>query len=305
MSKIHEALEKAERERKKGLKEEPSSNLLVEKETAEKSEIGFEPAGGERNLMDPKLISLFQLGSRGAEQFRKLRTHLLRFKLHEAPRTILITSATSGEGKSFVAANLAISFSHEIHTHALLVDCDLRNPTLSQWFGMKSGKGLSNYLAGEGDSSELFAKTPVEKLSLLCSGSIQDNPTELIGSRKMEGLIRELKSRYHDQYVIIDTTPLLATSEPEVLAKLVDGIIIVVRAGLTSRETVKQAIANLDKGKIIGFVLNDIEFRSHGQSLRYFGSNGFYYKYGYGKSKPETPRGLRGTISRWVRKSEA
>ena len=215
----------------------------------------------------------------------------------------MVTSATSGEGKTFVAANLAISISHELHAHALLVDCDLRNPSLAQRFGLQNGKGLSDYLAGNGNASELFMKTKVEKLNLLPGGTIQDNPTELIGSKKMEALIHELKSRYPDRYVIFDSTPLLATAEPEVLAKFVDGIIVVVRAGVTPRETVKQAIANLDKGKIIGFVLNDLEFKSHGQSSRYFGSDGYYYKYGYGyrygygKSKATTPTQSVGKIT--------
>ena len=122
----------------------------------------------------------------------------------------------------------------------------------------------------------------------------------------MEALIHELKSRYPDRYVIFDSTPLLATTEPEVLAKFVDGIIVVVHAGVTPRETVKQAIANLDKEKIIGFVLNHVEFKSHGQSLRYFGSGGYYYKhgygykYGYGKSKSQPPASQWGKLLRFI-----
>jgi Mrp family chromosome partitioning ATPase len=98
----------------------------------------------------------------------------------------------------------------------------------------------------------------------------------------MEALVQELKSRYRDRYVIFDSTPLLATAEPEVLAKLVDEILIVVRAGSTPRETVKQAIASLEKKKILGFVLNDVEFKFSGLSSRYFGSDGYSYRYGYG-----------------------
>jgi Mrp family chromosome partitioning ATPase len=128
-------------------------------------------------------------------------------------------------------------------------------------------------------------KTAVEKLSILSGGGVRDNPTELIASKKMEALIDELTTRYRDRYIIFDSTPLLATTEPEILAKLVDGIIIVIRAGVTPRETVKQAIASLEKDKIIGFVLNGLEFKSSGLSSRYFGSDGYYYKYGYGYGK--------------------
>jgi Mrp family chromosome partitioning ATPase len=145
-------------------------------------------------------------------------------------------------------------------------------------------------------------KTEMEKLRILTGGSAQQKPVELIGSKRMEALVRELKSRYNDRYIIFDATPLLATSEPEVLARLVDGILIVVRAGVTPRETVKQAIASLDPNKILGFVLNDVEFKSSGLFSRYFGSDGYYIKYGYGKREAE-PREHSGGISRFKKKS--
>jgi len=241
----------------------------------------LQPAA-EELLSEEKLIYFSQPRSLAAEQFRKLRTYLLKRKSSEFPGTIMVTSANSGEGKSFVSANLAIGIAHDFHSHALLVDCDLRNPSLAQWFGLDDGNGLSDYLRGDGNISECIKKTKVERLTLLPGGKVGDNPTELIGSRKMEALVHELRSRYHDRYVIFDSTPLLATSESEVLAKLVDSIVIVVRAGSTARETVKQAIASLEKDKILGFVLNDVQFRSSGLSSRYFGSDGYYYKYGYG-----------------------
>jgi len=308
MSKIYKALEKAQREREEGLRSGDRVTQEIGEERVERHAIESRPQKVEGITSDPKLVCNVQSGSLAAEQFRKLRTYLLRFKIHDAPKTIMVTSATSGEGKSFVAMNLAISISHELHTHALLVDCDLRNPSLAQCLGVQNEKGLSDYLAGDGNAAELFMKTKVEKLNLLSGGTIHDNPTELIGSKKMEALIQELKSRYPDRYVVFDSTPLLATTEPEVLAKFVDGIIIVVRAGVTPRETVKQAIASLDKRKIIGFVLNSLEFKSHGQSSRYFGSNGYYYKYGYrygyGKSNAQPPPSRWGKLSRFLQKSD-
>ncbi len=247
------------------------------------SERAGEEIDTEGMVSEEKLIYYSQPRSLAAEQFRKLRTYLLKRKNSESRGTIMVTSAASEEGKSFVSANLAIGIAHDFHSHALLVDCDLRNPSLAQWFGLNDGKGLSDYLRGEGDIAEFIRKTKVEKLSLLPSGKVvEDNPTELIGSRRMEALVEELKSQYHDRYVVFDSTPLLATSESEVLAKLVDGIVIVVRAGVTARETLKQATASLDKNKILGFVLNDVKFRSPGLSSRYFGTNGYYYGYGYG-----------------------
>jgi exopolysaccharide/PEP-CTERM locus tyrosine autokinase len=284
MSKIYKALEKAEREREGISPSLPGSEVEHEAVVKRKE---FKPEGFrmEPTTSDPNLVSFSQPGSLATEQFRKLRTHLLRLNLTNPPKTIMVTSATSGEGKTFVSANLAVNIATYFHVHALLVDCDLRNPQISKWFDLKNGQGLSDYLRGDGELSNYLLKTGIDKLRVIPGGSIQNNPTELIGSKKMELLIYELKTRYKDRMIILDSTPLLATSEPEVLSKLVDGIIIVVRAGMTPRETVKQAIASLEKEKIIGFVLNDLQFKSSGLSSRYFGSDGYYYKYGYGYGK--------------------
>jgi len=283
MSKIYKALEKAEKERERIIPPLPLSEIEEEPKRVNQV-VQPDLPKGEGAISDQKLVSFFQPGSLAAEQFRKLRTYLLRDKYSDFPRTIMVTSATDAEGKTFVSANLAIGIAHDLHTHALLVDCDLRRPQVAQWFGLQDRNGLSEYLTGDGKVSDLLVRTEVEKLSILLGGKVQENPTELIGSKKMEALVQELKSRYSDRYIIFDSTPLLATTEPEVLARLVDGILIVIRAGVTPRETVKQAIAPLEKDKIVGFVLNDLKFRSSGLSSRYFGSDGYYYRYGYGKN---------------------
>lgn len=293
MSKIYKALEKAEKERER-VGHPPPSREGQEERKGESYELRPEVSKTEPWVSDRSLVSILQPGSLAAEQFRKLRTYLLRGKNSEFPKTVMVTSATNAEGKTFVSANLAAGIVQDLHAHALMVDCDMRSPQLSRWFGLSEDKGLSEYLSGDGSLSDLLKKTGVEKLSILSGGAVRDNPTELIASKKMETLIDELKTRYRDRYIIFDSTPLLATTEPEVLAKLVDGIIIVIKAGVTPRETVKQAIASLDKEKIIGFVLNGLEFKSSGLSTRYFGSNGYYYTYGYGYGK-----GKSNGESRW------
>ena len=261
MGKMFEALQKAERDRV------PEPQEEIAKTTPEDE------------VLDSKLVSFFQPGSIVAEQFRKLRTYLIRPGSENPPRTILVTSAFSGEGKSLVAINLAISIAIELHSHAVLVDCDLRNPTLSRWFGYEKAKGLSDYLLSKAELPELLVKTQIDKLTLLCGGSTQDNPVELIGSHKMDALVEELRARYEDRYIILDSSPILATTEPNVLNKIVDGILFVVRAGITPRESVQQAIKLLEKDKIMGVVLNDLEFKSAGLHSRYFGTNRYYYNY--------------------------
>jgi protein-tyrosine kinase len=292
--KIYKALAKADYEIEKEFAPEvltiPSS--FIKKEERPRGRIVPRAASTKRETRSsPRSSSVFQSEFVAAEQFRKLRTTIIRSNSLNSTRTILVTSAIQGEGKSFVARNLAIGFAHDLNLHALLVDCDLRNPSQAPKFGIQGGRGISDYLLGKGDIAGLLIKTQMEKLGLLTSGGFQGNPTELLASRRMETLVQELKSRYSDRYVIFDSTPLLATSESEVLARLVDGIIVVVRAGKTPRETVEQAVSLLGKDKILGFVLNDIEFKSSGLFMRYFGSNRYYSGYGYGqKSSPDQSR---------------
>jgi exopolysaccharide/PEP-CTERM locus tyrosine autokinase len=198
-------------------------------------------------------------------------------------KTVMVTSALQGEGKTFVSANLAVGIAFDLDLHALLVDCDLRNPSLPAHFGLPAGKGLAEYLNGRALIPDLLNRTKLEKLSFLQAGEEREKPAELMSSRRMEALIEEMKTRYSDRYVIFDTTPVMLTSEAEALAKMVDGIILVVRAGKTPREMVQETIKTLGKEKIIGIVLNQIEFKSAALFSRYFGSNGYYYHYGYGE----------------------
>jgi exopolysaccharide/PEP-CTERM locus tyrosine autokinase len=220
-----------------------------------------------------------------AEQFRKLRSQIIKINSGHSIKTILVTSALQGEGKSFVAKNLAMGIAQDLNLYAMLVDCDLRNPTLAREFGVGNRKGIADYLTGGEDIASYILKTEARKLSFLPGGSMPQNPAELIGSNKMGQLIAELKSRYNDRYIILDSTPILATAEPDILTRWVDGIILVIRAGMTPRDTVEQAIDSIEREKILGVVLNDLEFKSSGLFAHYFGSKSYYYGYGYGKEK--------------------
>jgi protein-tyrosine kinase len=274
MGRMFDALQKAEREKNRDLKEEApkiSSDDVV---------------------LDDKLVSFFAPSSMASEQFRRLRSYIIKPGMENSPKTILVTSAMAGEGKSLIAINLAITIATELHSHALIVDCDLRNPTLSRWFGFDELKGLSDYLTGESSLQDLLVKTSVDKLSILPGGTFQDNPVELIGSNKMKSLVADLKARYADRYIILDSSPLLATTEPSVLNEMVDGILFVIKSGDTPRESIQQALKLLDKKKIMGAVLNNMEFKTEAMIRRYFGTNRRYYDYHYGKFDPKP--GIRG-----------
>ena len=238
-------------------------------------------------VMDDKLVSFFATSSMVTEQFRRLRTHIFQPGVENAPKIIMIASAMAGEGKSFVAVNLASIIALELHSHALLVDCDLRNPSITRWFGLQEKRGLSDYLIGEAEIQDLLIKTPIDKLSILSGGSIQTNPVELIGSKKMKTLVQDLKSRYDDRYIIIDSSPILATTEPGVLNEMIDGIILVIKSGETPRETIQQALKLLNKNKILGIVLNNMQFKTKALLKRYFGANHQYINYRHAKMHPE------------------
>jgi capsular exopolysaccharide synthesis family protein len=167
---------------------------------------------------------------------------------------------------------------------------------------MSEKKGLSNYLIGEGEIPDLLVKTSVDKLTLMCGGTVQDNPVELIGSEKMKTLIQDLKTRYDDRYIILDSSPLLATTEPTVLNEMADAILLVVKSGDTPRETVQQALKLVDKSKVMGVILNNMEFKTKALIQRYFGTNHKYYDYRYAKNNPEpSVWGRLGMVARDMR----
>lgn len=242
----------------------------------------------EDTILDDKLVSFFAPSSMVTEQFRRLRTHIIKPNMSTETKTIMITSAMPGEGKSLIAINLAIIIALELHSHALLVDCDLRNPSVSRLFGLHDEKGLSNYLSGDADIPDLIMKTSIDKLSIIPGGPLEENPVELIGSEKMKNLINELKERYDDRYIILDSSPILATTEPTVLNQMADGIILVIKSGSTPRESIEQAIKSLDKNKILGVVLNNMEFKTKALIQKHFGADHQYYNYHrYPKRNPE------------------
>lgn len=236
------------------------------------------------NNTDPNLITLSQSQDHhfASEQFKLLKTHLLFSKEGPPPRLIMITSALPGEGKSFVAANLAVSIAQNVNEHVLLIDCDLRRPRIHKIFGMGESPGLSEYLSNGHDISEFLVKTPQEKLTLLPAGRVPVNPLELIASQKMTDLLGEIRNRYNDRYVVIDSPPPHLTAEANALAQLVDTVLLVIRQGAADRSIISELIGNLGKDKIGGVVFNRFDMTNIG-AIGY-GKYGKYGKYkGYYK----------------------
>ncbi len=225
--------------------------------------------------INPMLVAGLDPQSIEAEQFRILKNNILFPEKGEVPKSIMVTSTAPGAGKSFVAANLAISIAQNIDEYVFLMDCDLRSPSIHSLFGFDEIQGLSEYLSEAKPLSSLLVKTFLEKLTILSAGKIPFNPSELLSSEQMRRLIHEVKLRYSDRYIIIDTPPPSLTSETSALSRQVDGIVIVIEHGKTRKKDVLDLISIYGREKIIGTVYN------FAKKKRGYGYG--YGKYGYGK----------------------
>lgn len=192
------------------------------------------------------------------EIFKSLRSKILHLgPEEEVPRTILVTSAMPREGKSFIAANLAFSIAKGLEEHALLVDCDLRRPSLASVFGLDNTRGITDYLRQEAELPQLIQKTSVNKLSIIPAGKPPANPAELLSSSQMKDLLEELAERYDDRLIILDSPPATMAAETAVLAGSVDKVLLVVRQKMSGRESIEKTVKTIGKDKIIGIVFND------------------------------------------------
>jgi protein-tyrosine kinase len=191
------------------------------------------------------------------EVFKLLRSQILHpLNKRPVPRTLLVSSAAPKEGKSFVVANLGVSIAQGLDQHCLLVDCDLRRPSLTQMFGLASNRGLVDHLRDHADLGSLICKTSVSKLSMLPSGKPPVNPAELLGSARMRELHDELAGRYNDRLIIFDSPPVQVASESIVLAGMVDAVIVVIRQGGAGKAHIKQLLDTIGKERLLGVVFN-------------------------------------------------
>ncbi|MEA1948220.1 MAG: polysaccharide biosynthesis tyrosine autokinase [Thermodesulfobacteriota bacterium] len=228
------------------------------------------------NKIDKNLVSIKKPYSMEADLFKVLRGRILFPVSGKPPRSILVTSAVPGDGKSFIASNLAVNMAQNIGETVLLVDCDLRMPCIHKNFGFNNVKGLSEHLSNHTKLPDLLLKTMVDKLTLLPAGKPPANPSEILSSAKMADLIDELKSRYDDRYLIIDSPPLCMAPETSAIAKRVDGIIVVIKCGSTPLDLLDELINSMGKEKILGAVINQYGM----PSSRYYGYRKYskYYK---------------------------
>lgn len=206
--------------------------------------------------------------------YKVLRTQLRQLSQRKDWNTVMVTSASPNEGKTVTAINLAATFAREYNHTVLLVDADLRMQMIHRYLGYSSKLGLLDYLENKAPMHDIITWPGIEKFTIISGDRVVDDSSELIASPRMQSLMDELKHRYKDRYVIFDAPPILGVADALAFAPLVDCIIVVVGAGSTNRQNLKEALELLPKEKIAGFVLNRLK-----------GANKLYgnYAYRYGK----------------------
>lgn len=225
-----------------------------------------------------KLIAIHDPTSNISESLRTVRTNVIFCSNEKKQKTIMITSAVPSEGKSTLSSNLAIVMA-SLGEKVLLIDADLRKPVLHKLFNLKKSPGLSNYLIGQQNMKEIIEETSVKGLCIIPSGPTPPNPSELLSSPRFKMLCDTAGDSF--DRIILDSPPVASVSDPLIVSSMVDSVIMVIRCGKTSRDSISKSVRQLKniQANIIGMVLNDVDFRKDSYYYQYYYKH-YYYKEG-------------------------
>lgn len=209
-----------------------------------------------------------------AEEYARLKGHILRASAKDGrKRLLLVTSTGKEEGKSLTALNLAASIAQSYDHTALLIDADLRAPSLHRYLGVQPKTGFLQYLRGESSFEEVSVRTGIGRLDFIPAGGVADDPVELLSSVHARAALEEIFARYPDRFIVIDSPPVLPFADTQALAHAVGGVVYVIRQGHMGLEQVRKGLEALQGIAVLGLVFNAAEGTPH--------KNG--YGYGYGK----------------------
>jgi protein-tyrosine kinase len=285
MSRVFEALEKASKEKTEVVIEPAKGQTQAWKETVapKVADVKSESNGKHPSILAPGKswreraeellfgrdlrsynnypIVAVEKGSPAAEQYKILREQVRKLRGQAGTRIISVTSPIKRDGKSTVSANLAAALALDYGEQVLLIDCDLRNPQMHQYFGLPRNPGLTDYLTSSSNGNVLnyVQQTSLPSLKLLPAGKSAGISSELLAMDKMRTIFAEIREKFPNHQIIVDSPPVLSTPEPLILSAQVDGIIMVIRAGKTPRDCLVEAIESLKTDKIMGIVLNGAE----------------------------------------------
>lgn len=214
------------------------------------------------------------LSEHGAEQFRTLRSRLYQVRNSQALKTMLVTSSVPGEGKTFVTVNLAQAIVRQPDRRALIIDADLRCPRVHSMLGAPSAPGLTDYLRGEADEIAVIQYGPQGNLCVIPGGSEVTNPSELLSNGRLQTLLLRLTPVF--DWIILDSPPCLPVADASILASLCDGVLLVVKAGVTRSALAQRAGQEMQGRNVVGVVLNAVG-EGHLSDSEYYRA----YSYGY------------------------
>ena len=228
--------------------------------------------------INPELVTLCSPKSSASESYRGIRTNILFSSAGSAPQVVLISSAGPREGKTITTANLAITMA-QAGSKVVILDCDMRKPKVHKIFGEAKDRGISNLMVGMSDMEETIFHTRIPNLDIIPCGPIPPNPSEILGSDRMAGLLNELRKQY--AHIFIDSPPCTAVTDAVVLSKSVDAVVIVVRASNTAREIARNAVVQFEAvgANLLGAVLNAVDIGREKYYCYYYQ----YYHYYYGE----------------------
>jgi protein-tyrosine kinase len=270
MDKLEKALERARLERQSALGSAGGLTIVAE-QTFQEAQPNSPGDGASRSravvldeteLRERRLIGGIK-GDPDAEAFKVLRTKVLKVLHKHKLRTLAITSPHYGDGKTTIAVNLALSLALDVNQTVCLVDLDLRHPKISEYLGIHVSYGLDDYLLNDMPLAECLVRPSIERLVILPVANAIRDSVETIGLPKMAALALELKARYPDRIVIYDMPPLLDQADAIAFLKNVDGVLLVVREGVTHAGDVREALHLLADSAVIGTVLNGAAERGY------------------------------------------
>ena len=225
------------------------------------------------------LITVAKPRSPESESYRSLRTNIQFANLEKTIKTLILTSAVPGEGKTTTTCNIAVTMANA-GLKTLLIDCDMRKPRVNEYFGLERHSGLSDILIHSRDWREVAMPTEVENLHVISSGSIPPNPSELLGSKSMSAFLDEIKEEY--EMILLDVPPVLVVTDAVLLGPKVDGLFLVVRANHAPIDAVQRAVTQLNTVHIkpVGVIFNGFKVSSGGYGYKKYGRYGSYGGYG-------------------------
>ena len=268
MGKLYKALEKANISESKEWPSHDESDEAVSNRNTHRDISADTKAASKNKLIaekdhisspvDFRVVVYHNPESLAAEHFKVLRGSIMHSSERKI-KSVLITSALEQEGKTMVSCNLAVSIAQSIDPYVLLIDGDVRRPSVQKMLGLRKAKGLTDYLLSGKPLSEYLMKGILDKMTVLQAGSTVRNPAELMTSEKMQHLIEEARDRYADRLIVIDSPPVNLAAETLVLARQVDAVVMVVRYGVSDKNAVDEAVNKLGRDKILGFIFNGFE----------------------------------------------